>query len=513
MKKAAGYALFAKDLAEVEARIRFDDIAARIQAWLDRKGTIVDAEDGQHFEFTDGRVGNYSTATFQSSDGTVLDHRLREPSGGVFIRTQVSVLCLAHSVIVYVQLEAGGGAYQLGPTSSFDVHCPLIVLELVGAYADWQLEDSVISRRPYKFFGESEVAILEDILWHPKRNLPVIIVSGKEEEVLTPTFADELAAELVGVALVCTIDSPASRGLTNSRGKEWSCFNGSVRLYWPNLEALNQPFRHPFWTRSSLMANSNDDGAIAAENLIGQLRRRLLSLSAFSMPEPREFELVRHSSEHVKVDALRSKLREGEEWEALAEDYARENETLKLRAADDLERINELAATVLNLNLALSWRDEEGSGFEPEVELPPSSVAEAVETAKRRFKDDLLFGSDVDSGVKGLSADAGPPDKILSYLAFLAELARTRRSSDALGIDAIKWLKSRGVSANCESESISKSPSDRLKRAWNDGLCTRYFDFHLKPSTSVNSGYCVRIYFDFDTTREVCVIGWVGRHP
>lgn len=513
MKKAAGYALFAKNLSAGEAQTRFDDVATRIQTWLDSKGVILDAEDGQRFEFIDGRAGEYSSATFQSSVGTVLDHRLHEPTEGVFVGTQVSVLRTVDSVVVYVQLEAGGGDYQLGPTSSFDVHCPLIVLELVGAYADWQLEDAVISRRPYKFFGESDVPNLEGVLWHPKRNLPVIVVSGKDDEVLTPTFADELAEELVGVALVCTIDSPTSRGLTNSRGKEWSCFNGAIRIYWPNLELLNSPFRHPFWTRASLMAQSNDDGAVAAENLKGQLRRRLLSLSAFSMPEPKGFMLVRDSSEYLKVDTLRAKLRAGEEWEALAEDYARENAALKLQAGADSERIKELAATVLNLNVALQWRDEDGIGLEPEVEPPPNSVEDAVAIARRRFKDDLFFGSDVDSGVKGLAADAGPPDKILSYLALLAELARTRRSSEALGVDAIKWLKGRGVSANCESETTSKSPSDRLKRSWNDGFCTRYFDFHLKPSTSVDSGYCARIYFDYDSTRELYVVGWVGRHP
>jgi hypothetical protein len=261
------------------------------------------------------------------------------------------------------------------------------------------------------------------------------------------------------------------------------------------------------------MAQSNDDGAVAAENLKGQLRRRLLSLSAFSMPEPKGFMLVRDSSEYLKVDTLRAKLRAGEEWEALAEDYARENAALKLQAGADSERIKELAATVLNLNVALQGRDEDGIGLEPEVEPPPNSVEDAVAIARRRFKDDLFFGSDVDSGVKGLAADAGPPDKILSYLALLAELARTRRSSEALGVDAIKWLKGRGVSANCESETTSKSPSDRLKRSWNDGFCTRYFDFHLKPSTSVDSGYCARIYFDYDSTRELYVVGWVGRHP
>jgi hypothetical protein len=512
MKKVAAYALFAKNLTPDEVKPRFQDVVTKIQNWLDRKGTIVATDNMQTFAFKDGRIGEYSSALYDVPIGQVVDHHLREPSDGLFIETQVSVAAIHDRVVVYVQLEIESDAYELGPNAGIDMRCPLIVRQLVADYPDWHLKESAISGKPFRFQGEADLAILENILWHPDRNLPVVIVSGKEEELLTPTFPEDLADELVGIALVCTIDSPLSRALTDSKGKEWSCFNGSVRLYWPDIAKRSISKQHYLWTRSSLMAHAEDDAALAAEQLMRQLRRRLMSLSAFSMPEPAVFQRVRDSFAEMANEAVRSKLRSSQDWAALAENYASENELLKKAATETAERIKQLVSVVTSLQVALQWK-ESSTEVEPDVELPPSTIEEAIQIAKRSYSEQLVFGQDVAVGVQSLASDAGPPDKILRYLQSLSEMTIQRRKPEGLGVDAIPWLVSRSVIASGESESVNNSSDERAKRAWHDGVRRRYFDHHLKPADGKTSDYCVRIYFDYDTTVQKCFVAWVGRHP
>ena len=135
-----------------------------------------------------------------------------------------------------------------------------------------------------------------------------------------------------------------------------------------------------------------------------------------------------------------------------------------------------------------------------------------MEKAIKDFPGVLTFGSDVDTGVKGLAPDAGPPEKIYIYLQTLAETVHLRRGS-GLGLGLIPWLQNKGVSVSGESETVKGSTAENRKRTWNDGAGSRLFDLHLKPSDGTSPDRCVRIYFDYDDTRRVVVVGWVGRHP
>jgi hypothetical protein len=263
------------------------------------------------------------------------------------------------------------------------------------------------------------------------------------------------------------------------------------------------------WT----LLGGGKSAADAAACFTSQIRRQLFGLTAFSVPEPSSFAATRALHAKLETEAVRASLRGNEDWEGLANSYAEDNEKLLTAAALKDEKIRELEEEVAGLRQALQWRPDVGHEvIAPERDVPPQTVSEAVNLARDRLSDALVFGADVDAGVRTLAQDAGPPEKILSYLETLSEMARIRRT-DGLGMQMLEWLKARNLAATGESQTIRNSEAAMRRRTWDSGGEKRQFEAHLKPSDGVHPDRCVRIYFVYDEVRKKAVVGWVGRHP
>jgi hypothetical protein len=510
MRKVAAYAIFSASMDAGRAAERFEAASDLILNWRDGKGRLRQEEDRMTLVLKGGRVADYWTAHAVADGCKVIDHFIVEPSGNALVRTQVSLAHLPDKVAAYVELQAAGGAYQLGPMH-VDIRCPNIVGKLVNGHDDWHVGESPVRTRPFEFNGNDGARQLENLIWKTGRNLPVVVISSFEDAFLTETLVADLAADLVGVALVATIDAAASWALTKSRGQEWSCFNGAVRLYWPKLEQKSKPLHNPIWTRHALLSQSAAPQD-AASKLTRQLRRQLLGLSAFAMLEPVEFAATRSAHAREVSEAAKAELRDSMDWEGLANSYASDNEVLRADIASKVERVNDLEAQVANLQLFLQWSPEQETEIAPDTFLPPTTVQEAVDSARRQFGEQLIFGDDVDKGVGTLASDAGPPDKVLNYLEKVAEMVSLRRG-EGLGQAPVKWFNNQGFRASGESETTKSSADERRKRTWHDGSGRRVFDLHLKPTEGVHPDRCVRIYLDYDEQRNVALVGWVGRHP
>jgi hypothetical protein len=354
------------------------------------------------------------------------------------------------------------------------------------------------------------------VVRHTDRNLPVVAVSTHEGNQLTSTFADDLARDLSGVAVVAALDQAAAWEISLEFGREWSCYNGAVRMYWPLRSASSSvnALEHPLWTRERLLSTVDDPKA-AASRLRHQLRRQLLALSTYTVSEPALLMRVFAEAAEARLQELRESASSVDDWVNIAEEYARENTVLKVQKRELEEQRSQLQAQVENLSIALQYQEsaETEATIAPEAAPLVRSVADAVAAATERYADELVFGEDVANSVRSVAQDAGPPDKVYEYLKGLAEMTGLRRGP-GLGKDMLMWLREQGLKASGESETVLNNPAEMQRRTWDDGVGgKRRFEQHLKPSEGTSPDRCVRIYFAYDETVQKAIVGWVGRHP
>lgn len=378
---------------------------------------------------------------------------------------------------------------------------------------EWYVGATLASTKPIPFVGARGGRALMSVVRHTDRNLPVIAVSRHEGAMLTPTFDEELARDLSGVALIASVDEAAGWEISSEYGREWSCYNGALRLYWPLRPKSVSAYDHPLWTRERMLERAADE-ADAANRMRHQLRRQLLALSTYTVGEPTALMRIFADAANARLAGLRESASSVDDWVAIAEEYARENLSLKVRGRELEEQQALLQAQVDSLNIALQYQEVgEEILIRPESAPPVATVSDAVEAARMRLAEDLEFGRDVSEGIGGLAVDAGPPDKIYEYLRVLAEMTSQRRAG-GLGRDLLIWLREQGVKGSNESDTVLNSSAEMQKRTWDNGKGGRQrFSKHLKPSEGTSPDRCVRIYFEYDEALGKTIVGWIGRHP
>lgn len=484
-----------------------DKVLGKLNSWLESKGEYDPSRDS--LVFSDGRMATLHKGRLESSKGHINECVLTEPTSGGLFRTSVSIAANEETVAVLVGLAAASST--LSPIS-FDVRCPRFVRDVLSLPAQWTYRGTELESVPRDFEGETGGDDFISLVFDPERSVPVVAVSDEHGGVLHPGIIEAMAADLAGVAIVARLDPRTSWRVTSRKGKDWSCYGGAIRLYWAGIqEESASPYEHRLWTPKRLLFDMPDTEE-AARRIRTELRRRILPQAAFAISEAPLFNQIRQATRREHIEALQAKAEEGTDYEQLSEElYA-----MLLRQEQELEErdeaIAELKARVSSLTYAVQRQDAQSSEIEPDTDVPPTTVEDAVHIAMDRFADDLVFGSDCYEGIQNLAEEAGPPQKVLDSLEALAEMSRLRKQGP-LGMSALKWLEQRGVLGSGESDTIRNSPREQARRTWDDGNGqTRLFDLHLKPNDGTSPDRCVRIYFDHDEECQKTVIGWVGRH-
>ncbi len=544
MQSLATYSLTHTSTSSDEAESLLQACDARVQKWLAQKGELA---DGTLQLVLGNRPASLVAATHASSQGILKEWELTEPlkdAPTAEFRTSLQLAQQRETVRLYLTLKAGYRATVIAPELPVTVKPPRILFDLCDIpKASWHFGEMPVGLKPLTL-GAEHSDVMINWLSNTRRPIPIVALSEYDGEILhpQPTWQEKVVERLFGMALVVRLTSDLSWELTERIGKEWSCYHGAVRIYWPGLRFDGDPFRHDLMTADSIMGHfATTDRATAANRLLDQLFERFRRISTFSVRCPSIFTELRRSSSLDRITELRRKVTAKGDATKAAADLAAKNRQLAEELAASQQLSDELTKETTRLESELEDASNELARLRNELDnerllrgsaaptasappvqqqSQPTTVAEAIQRAKQTLSADLIFGADIDSEASQLKEDAGPPSRVSAHLAKLAEVSRLLRAeleatgSASLGKPICDWLKGHGVGASGEYPLTMSNRAERTARTWDFGNGnTHVYEKHTKPNEATSPNQCVRIYFEWCEKRKKIVIGSVGRKP
>lgn len=350
------------------------------------------------------------------------------------------------------------------------------------------------------------------------RVLPIVLVSPDIWTNQPIVDSEMLQRSLLGFAKITILeDKWAAFALTDCVGKQLSCFNGAVRLYWPGLQIESKPSDHPLYLADLIRRHAQNN-----QPLDRYLFRLLVGISGFRFSNAEVVRSVQLKIEKQKQQYIQQRLSElnnsGNDLHEIEDALCNAwKEIDQLKQERDLvkEQVSELeqeleaqkaAWAEVQQSLINSHIDPDGTSQHEETSF--KSVSDVVIKAKQEFSDNLLF---IDSAVD--SAANSPyqhPDRVYEIFLALNELV-------------IRWKK-----------------EGRLNESWHTALKRKGFDYKDKISVTTRGKYaddysfmyegqklmfenhitigakqagtCLSVHWWRDDKNKVLVIGSCGRH-
>ena len=376
MQKVVAYLLQRLDDMEwPEARAaEADRLKAEVKTWLRSKGAS-----------SIGRMGTYlpedgSAGTFKIQEASDLERAWwmvdlqEDTTDGRRFSVGISITSGRDRVSVYVTLETGWTTAQVMPVS-VDPRCPRIVRDLIRLPGRWFHGASLLSQtKSVVGFDEGDSLVQE--IKYADRSVPIVVVSKSDGEVALPDLDTKLGYDLIGLANVFVVDEDASWALTDVLGREWCCYHGAVRLFWPHFALSQDRFLHPLWTAERLRARGGDLRE-TRERFRRQLRGLIFRASALSVVRPREIDEIRDAHNRRAFTELRRQASSVEEYQELADSYAEDNDQLRdeldlaRRQVEELQdQVRKLEGDKLALKAHLAAKGA-SEGAEDENDIAP----------------------------------------------------------------------------------------------------------------------------------------------
>lgn len=383
MQKLVAYLLERRDGLEIQSARQRE--AARLQTeilgWLASKGASAPGPTGT-YQPLDGSVGTFEISQAVDEERSWWMLRLEEETAeGRRFLTAVSVTSVPSIVSVYVTLEAGWATNRIMPVS-VDPRCPKIVRELLSLPGHWYHGSSTLrQQREVTGFDEGEILAAE--ILHPERTVPLLVVSTCRGNLALPDLCSKLGYDLAGLANVAVVDDDASWALTDVLGPAFCCHSGGVRLYWPHFLREHDRYRHPLWTPERLRS-IGDDLRDTCERFRRQLRELVFRAAALSAVRPGEIDEIRDAHGRRSIAALRQRATSLQEYQELADSYAKDNDQLCVERAALRARVGELERDVAKLenerlSLVSALRASKGGQKVLGPEILPDSESDGSE--------------------------------------------------------------------------------------------------------------------------------------
>jgi len=382
MQKVAAYLLERRDGME-HADVRAAEaerLKKEIHGWLSSKGASALGRAGT-YQPEDGSNGTFSIEEAVDGNRKCWTLQLHEDTDeGRRFSVAVVITSGNDRVSVYVTLETGWTTTRVMPVL-VDPRCPRIVRSLLSPPGSWYHGSSTLHQlRIARSFEDGEALVAE--IHHADRTVPLLVVSTHEGDVVLPELDSKLGYDLIGLANVVRLDEAASWALTDILGREWCCYRGAVRLFWPDFSLKKDRYFHPLWTAERLRM-----GAIGANGIRDHFRNQLRGLvfraAALSIVRPSEIDDIRDAASQGMVTDLRHRARSLEEYKELANRYAADNELLRRERGGLRAQVEELQKQAVKLEgdccalqAHLRAANAMPGAAEESNDIPPSAEAE-----------------------------------------------------------------------------------------------------------------------------------------
>jgi hypothetical protein len=435
-------------------------------------------------------------------------------------RTQWNTACNLAQIDNNIQLSIAVRLSSLASIIkplSFTIGRPRIVDNILNA-ATCFVGNQCVPMRATKCEAADIEQFVEIELLSGDRVLPIVLVSPDIWTNQPVVDSESLQRSLLGFAKVVTLeDKWAAFALTDCVGKQLSCFNGAVRLYWPGLQIESKPFDHPLYLADSIRSYAQN-----SQPLERHLFRLLVGISGFRFSDAQVVRNARIKIEKQKQQHIQERLSELNasgndlrEIEAALYNAWSEIEQLKQERDQAKEQVSELEKELEGQKAAWATVQQSYSNYQAipdggsqDNDSVLKTVSDVVIKAKQEFSANLLF---LDSVIE--SAANSPyqqPDRVYQLFLALNELVG-------------RWKK-----------------DGRLKESWHTALKQKGFEYKEKISVTTLGKYaddysfiyegqklifenhitigakqadtCLSVHWRRDDQKKVLVIGSCGRH-
>ena len=370
-----------------------------------------------------------------------------------------------------------------------------------------------LSSEPRNLSAQEVPGFVQAQLLSRTRRVPIVVVSRTPTSEKWMVDPSELAHRLAGIAEVIVLDDRwAGYALSDQVGKIYSCYNGAVRLYWPDFDPAAASYS-PVYTPDKIRDLGN--------KLIEIIFNQLAAISAF-----------RFVLGPVALDALdflgEEKTKELESLKKAAQergDYAQFVEMMEKENAEIKENLHQLQEDNADLRARLQLSqdnfraicraqdfDEIGIAEPVAQEEPePESNEEAVKIAESTLSETLVFLESATTSAK--DSPFKQPKRV--YQAFLAmhevcrEWRKSRKEKQAIGLLEHRF-SAKGFTYKPKVSMTSTGKWATEYRAMYRGRKVP-IDQHLALGKG-GPDTCLRIHFYTDETEEKYIIAHVGRH-
>ncbi|HEX7051392.1 MAG TPA: hypothetical protein VF188_14390 [Longimicrobiales bacterium] len=393
---------------------------------------------------------------------------------------------------VAVTLYIGRSGDRIRPLS-VPARRPAVVHALIrrcGAF-----EDIELSVAPWDLETQ-DVDDFVRLLTDENRRLPVVLCSPLNYSGRFPAAPESIAADLAGIAHVFVMRSkfPGLR-MDELIGREFACYAGAVRVYWPGLAVGGDPRRHRFWTPDAIREMDGRFPAMLLQHIAAASVVRIVGPGLRWDGITRAADATNAHSpgaaeSNERVERLERRLA------AVREDAERQ----RARAAKWERFYGELRALV----------ERAGIDLGPLPHERPTTVREAVEWALARYGDRITLALNSQAELDDNPfEDAESVRRALQCLATTYHDARTG-IAPCPDLDAA-FLNDSGFHYCPHQSPVTMGRYANYYQTQWEGESVP-LEEHLRKGTSRDPRRALRIAFHFDARRKRIIVGYIGQH-